>query len=134
MRSNVGVSNLFSNKPFKTYVLFLAENLNDNNPDGKLARTLNFEWKEKLSKAIDDDILNDASIGNWLEKPRWLRGDVYHLPIQNLKKKFDQTSHFRPDIFLGLIKNADTFMNDIDAKEREESVIVLATLDEHQEK
>ena len=115
--------------------LFLVESL-DGNPDGKLAKTLTNDWKENLWKEIDADIKMDASIQNWLEKPRWIRGEVCHSNIQNLKKKFDRSSHYPPDIYLGLIKNVDTFMVDIDANAGlgEESVIVRASLDENQEK
>lgn len=115
--------------------LFLVESL-DGNPDGKLAKTLTTDWKEKLWKAINDDINMDDSINNWLENPRWIRGGVYHSNIQKLKKKFDESSHYAPDIYLGLIKKPNEFMNDIDADPslREESVIVRASLDERQEK
>ena len=128
----VGVSHSFLNLPFKTNALFLGESLDESST--KLSSVITIAWKETLQNEIDQDIENGAA-GNWLEKPRWLRGEIYHLPIDNLVKKFDSKAHYETDLYLGITK-ADKFLVDISFDEEftDEAVIVLMTLDGHSQR
>ena len=111
-------------------LLFLGVNLDD----CKVATTLTDEWKEKLQKRISTEVRTDT-VKNWLESPRWLRGEINHLAIGPLKERFNGKSHYDTDLYIGVVKGA-TFLIDIAAQEdlEDESIIVRAYLDKDQEK
>ena len=110
--------------------MFLGESLDHS----KLANTITTEWKETLESTIDDEI-KTKPVQNWLEVPRWLRGSIYSLPIDKLKKKFEEQSHYENDLCIGLISG--TFLIDYDIASDEnlpKAVIVRAKLGPDQEK
>ena len=104
LRPGVSKLSLFLNQFFKSHALRL-----DDDVDGKIATCMSNEWKEELEEKIDEMLTSE----NWLQKLKWLKGEIKELPLKQLRNAFHHTSHYpETDIYLA-IANTEVLVGEI---------------------
>ena len=119
-------------KFFKSHALRLDEDVY-----AKIEECMSDSWKEELQKEIDNMISN-AACSNWLENPKWLRGQIEKDKLDGLEKTFNQQSHYPDSDIYILIANKEGLMKEFNDEEIEDfptdQFIILRVVYNSQEK